>query len=120
MSRWLQYCIDKAKELPYQRREARVYAVILDKRGRLVSESSNSYSKTHTKQAEFAEKVGLPDKIFGHAELIASIKDKNKRGVKVVVARVDSLGNPCNSAPCKICSRAIKEHGGIKSVEFSI
>lgn len=119
MDRWMSYCLERAKSLPYKQRESRVYAVVLDKKDRLVSESANSYKKTHPEQARLAALVGLPDKIFGHAELIALQKDRDQRGQKIVVARVDAMGNACYACPCPICSAAIREHGGIRSIVFS-
>ncbi|MNR48134.1 hypothetical protein D3C85_1673320 [compost metagenome] len=93
--------------------------MVLDKKNRLVSESSNSYRKTHPKQAELAKLVGLPDKIFGHAELIALQKDRDRKGQKIIVARVNSKGHACYACPCPICAAAIQQHGGIRSVIFS-
>ena len=118
--KWLNYCLDMARKIPYRSREARVYAVVVDRKGKLVSESGNSYKKTHPKQAELAKKVGLPEKIFGHAELLALQKDRDKRGRRLIVGRVDSKGRSCYACPCPICSEAIQQHGGIESVNFSV
>lgn len=119
LDRWLGYCVEKARCLPYTYPETRVYAVVLDKRGRIVSESSNSYTKTHPRQAMLASFVGLPHKIYGHAELLALNKDKRLQGRTLVVARVDSTGTARNANPCPICRHAINTHGKIKTVKFS-
>ena len=50
-----------------------------DKKGNLLSEAMNSYKKTHPLQAYFAEKVGLPDKVFLHAEIAAILKAGKKK-----------------------------------------
>ena len=115
----LNYCIKKASELPCKKRHSRHYAVLVNKKGHIVAESANSYSCTHTKQFYYAKRAGRPEAISLHAELACLLKDRNKKGVKLYVARVNSVGNPCYSAPCEICQLAISEHSNIKSVEYT-
>jgi tRNA(Arg) A34 adenosine deaminase TadA len=96
-----------------------ITAIIYDKRGRVLSIGKNSYVKTHTKQAYYAEKAGLPDKIFLHAEIHAIVKCRDiKKAHKISVMRFDKKGNPLNSKPCPVCESAIKE-SGIKIVEHT-
>lgn len=105
--------------MPFVKDQKRLYAVVTDKRNRIISEGSNSYIKTHPIQSRAAKQVGLDNKIYCHAELVALIRSKGK-GNKLHVARVDSKGTPCNAAPCLICQQLIKEHGNIHSVEFTV
>lgn len=114
----LDYCIEKAKQIPYVKGQYRLYSVITDKRGRIVSESANSYCTTHPKQFYAAKKVGKPLKQFLHAESAALIKSKG-RGCKLYVARVLSDGTPADAMPCIVCRQMLKLHGGIKSVEYT-
>lgn len=114
----LDYCIQRASELPFESGRKRLYAVITDKRGRIISEAANSYDCSHPKQARLAKRAGLGDKVFLHAEMCAIIRSRGK-GVNLYVARVDSKGNPVLAEPCKICYLGIEEHGSIKSVEFT-
>lgn len=51
-----------------------VTAIIFDKRGRPLSIGQNSYIKTHPLQLKMAEKVGLPEKKFIHAEIQSIVK----------------------------------------------
>lgn len=113
----LEYCIEKCREIPYKRGYQRHYSVVVDKRGRLISEASNSYTKTHTIMAKTSKRLGL-DKEYCHAECLAIIRAKGK-GYKIFIARVDSRGEPCYSAPCPVCGVLIKE-AGFKSVEFTV
>lgn len=84
-----------------------------------MSIGKNSYIKTHPRQAYYAEKVGLPSKIFLHAEIHAIVKCKNiEKAHKIVVLRFDSTGNPVNAKPCPVCESAIKETG-IKVIEHT-
>ena len=96
-----------------------ITAFIYDKRGKVLSVGKNSYVKTHPLQHKHAEKVGLPDKIFLHAEIhaIARCKHLNKAH-KIVVMRFDKSGNPSNAKPCPVCRSAI-EATGIKIVEHT-
>lgn len=103
----------KAASLPYEKGKQRVYALCLDKRGRVVSEGANSYIKTHPMQAEYAEKAGKPDKAFLHAEMLALVR-AYRMGVDVhtiVVGRVGASGEALPSLPCEICQLALTEAG---------
>ena len=113
----LQYCIEKASELPYKRSESRHYSVVVNKRGKIVGEAANSYTKTHTIMAKTSKRLGL-EKEYCHAECLAIVRARGK-GHKIYIARVDSRGNACYSAPCPVCAVLIKE-AGIKVVEFSV
>ncbi len=115
----LQYCVEKARELPYSKGQFRLYAVIIDKKGRIIAESANSYTCTHPKQYRVAKRLGKPLKTFLHAESAVLIKSRGK-GSKLIVARVLADGSPANASPCNICQAMIKLHGSIKSVEYSV
>lgn len=119
----IDYCLEKASLLPVSEYRQRHYAVAQDYKGRIIAESPNSFSKTHTVQAQYARKVGRPDAIYLHAEMAVLIKCANlgrsKDVHKIVVARVDKKGGSTYSCPCKICSLAIKEFG-VRAIEFSV
>jgi len=97
-----------------------ISATVYDKRGRILSTAVNSYSKTHPEQKRLAVKVGLPEKEFGHAEVISIIRAL-KVGVpySIKVERYGKTGNPLNAEPCPICKLMIKE-SGIKFVTHTV
>lgn len=97
-----------------ERRKYRVVAVALDKKGRVLSMRANDYKCTHPLQKYFAEQAGSPESIFLHAEIATLIAAK-KEVHTLLVARVDSKGNPVSAKPCPICSKAI-EAFGVKNV----
>ena len=97
----------------------RVAAIILDKKDRIVSWGVNSYSQTHPIMAKYAKVCGNDLKVFIHAEVSALIKSKGK-GYKIFVCRIDNSDRVCIAKPCPICEMAIKEHGGIKVIEYTI
>ena len=113
----LDYCVEKAREATQEGR-VRVYAAIVDSKGRLLAEASNSYTKSHPKQAEFARRAGLGDKIFLHAEIAALVRLRTNSAAKMYIARVDVFGNPLPARPCDICQLAIQE-SSIYSVEYT-
>ena len=85
-----------------------VTAIIFDKRGRPLSFGQNSYHKTHPLQLKMAEKVGLPEKKFIHAEISTIVRCKDlSKAHKIVVMRYNKDGEPVNAKPCKICEQAI-------------
>lgn len=114
----IEYCRKKACEIPHKKGKFRHYAVVLDKKGRIVSEGRNSYVKTHTHMHKASRKLGL-EKDFLHAEVAALLKSKGV-GVKLVVVRVDCNGELMYSKPCPVCELLISEAEHIESVEYSI
>lgn len=96
-----------------------ITATIYDKRGRILSEGVNSYTKTHPKQAEYAKRMGDPDRIFLHAEIAALVKCNRGIPYKIKIVRKLKNGQLGLAKPCPICNAAIKE-AGIKFVEYSI
>lgn len=93
-------------------------AIALDKSGKVLSTSFNSYRKTHPMQAKYANIAGQPEKHFLHAEIGALVKAK-AQVYTLVVARIDKNGKVKNAKPCPICQLAIKAHG-VNHVEYSI
>lgn len=88
-----------------------------DRKGNLLSEGVNSYKKTHPLQAYFAEKVGMPDKVFLHAEIAAILKAGKRKIHRLEVERISQkTGRPLNSRPCPVCQEAIKAFGIIEVV----
>lgn len=92
------------------RRRYRILAVALDKKGKVLAMRTNDYSCTHPLQKYFAEQVGLPESIYLHAE-IATIIAARKMIHTLLIARVDSYGNPVPAKPCRICMKAIEAYG---------
>lgn len=108
----------KARELPYKRGKQRVYALCLDKRGRIVSEGANSYVKTHPIQKRYGARLGNPRKEYLHAEMCALIRayrngeDAGASNVRtIVVGRVGGTGKELPSKPCAVCQLALEEAG---------
>ena len=84
-------------------------AVIYDRKGRILSKGENDYCKSHPRQANYAIKVGMPQKIFLHAEIDAIIKCKHiDRAYKIFIGRFGKDGRPLPAGPCPICIEAIK------------
>jgi len=96
-----------------------ITAIIYDKRGKVLSIGKNSYVKTHPYQAKCAQRVGLPDKQFLHAEIHAIVRCRRlEKAHRIVVMRFDSEGGEKNAKPCPVCQSAI-EAAGIKIVEHT-
>jgi deoxycytidylate deaminase len=114
----LDYCIQEARKLPRVKDQQRHYAVVVDGKGRVISEGTNSYIKTHTMMHKASRKLGL-EKDFCHAEQLALSRARG-RGCKLIVVRIDAKAQPCYSEPCPVCKLLIKEAGHIKAVEFTV
>lgn len=88
-----------------------ILAKAYDKRGRMLSSATNSYTKSHPLQAYIAAKVGMPECKFLHAEILALLRAKGKHVHKLTIERFDAKGLPILAAPCPICREAIKMFG---------
>lgn len=88
-----------------------VIACALDKRGKRIAMRTNDYVCSHPLQKYFAEKVGKPEAIYLHAEIATLIACKQKQVHTLIIARINSKGEPVLAAPCPICQEAIKAFG---------
>jgi deoxycytidylate deaminase len=101
------------------KRRYNIKATAYDKKNRVIAVGFNNYGKTHTFQAQCAEKVGEPYKQYLHAEISAIIKSKGKKIHTLKIERYDHEGNPKTAAPCSVCQLAIKE-AGIRWVNYTV
>ena len=108
----LNRAIKKASEIKDQKQ--RIYAIICDKKGTILSYGENSYTRTHPKQCWYAKKVGMVNRIFIHAEISALVNCR-KQGHTIYIARLDKKNRPLPCDPCPICKMAISE-AGIKEI----
>lgn len=96
-----------------------ITAMIMDRRGKVMSVGQNSYIKTHPLQAKHAKKTGMPEKMFLHAEIHAITKCRDlRKAYKIFVSRYNKNGEPVLAKPCPVCISAIKA-SGIKYVEHT-
>lgn len=96
-----------------------ITATIIDKRGRILSQAQNNYTKSHPYQRRLACSVGQPDRIFLHAEIAALIKLRKGIPYHIKVERYTKDGQPANAKPCAVCEQAIKL-AGIHHVEYTL
>lgn len=109
-----------AMTIPYEKGKHRVYAIISDKKGRILSESPNMYNKSSPVMKKFAELVGEKNRIFWHAECRAIYRiPRGQKPFKISIARINQKGQLLPSAPCIVCENAIR-NSGIKVVEYHI
>ena len=90
---------------------------LLLSRSRVVMAATNLENKSHPVQARFANKAGLREKIYLHAEIAALIKCKEQAD-SIVVARVNCFNDLRMAKPCPICQLALRE-AGINKVYYS-
>lgn len=85
-----------------------IKAIIYDRKGRILSIGENSYEKSHTLMAHHSKKVGLPHKIFLHAEVAAIVKCKDlSKAYKISVFRYNNQGKTLLAKPCICCQSAL-------------
>lgn len=106
----LNRCIKKATQLEHKKQ--RIYAIITDKKGKILSSGTNSYSKSNPLQAYYCELATKEKyKIYIHAELEALVRLKGRKAEKIFVARVNRKNEPRPCHPCPICSMALRDAG---------
>lgn len=116
----IELAISKANEIPYIKGQYRHFAMVLDKRNRVISSSANSYVKTSPRAFKAASKVGRPEAVYLHAEMRALYLDKRRKGVKLIVVRVGAKGESLYSEPCSICKTILQDFPNIKTIEYSV
>lgn len=87
-------------------------------RNKLIAVGINDYKKSHPLMHRLAQKVGLPKKIFLHAEVLALLRCKEQVPTKVTVERYNQDGEMALAKPCPICMEAMKLWG-VKQVEYT-
>lgn len=115
MDKILKLATKIAKELTENK--YKICAVITDRRGKILSIGTNSYSKTSPTQARFAKLAGQDARVYLHAEIDALTKCRGKASM-IYVVRGNNAGQPRPAKPCPICAGAIKEMG-IKNVIYT-
>lgn len=105
--------IATAKSSPSKKQ---VGALLLNKNKVIVS-ATNLETKSHPLQAKFAERVGLKEKIYLHAEIAALVKCRDEADT-IIVARVNPQGKLRMARPCPICELALKE-AGITNIHYT-
>lgn len=94
------------------RKQYHIKATVYDKRGRVLSTASNSYTKTHPLQAYYGALTGKPEATYLHAEIAAMIRCREPdRMYRIVIERYDHKGDPILAAPCPACTAAIDDTG---------
>lgn len=97
-----------------------ITAIIYDKRGQVLSIGQNSYEKTHPLMLKYGKKVGMPERIFLHAEIAAITRCQDiKKAHRMLITRYTKDGLPALAKPCPICDSAIRKTG-IKVVDYTV
>lgn len=100
------------------RKKYSITAKTYDKRGRLIASAENNYRKTHPLMLHFASKVGMCEKIYLHAEVLALIRSGEREVDHMVIERYNSDGSPALAKPCPVCTEAIKAFG-VKQIFYT-
>lgn len=96
----------------------KIKATAFDRKGNPIAKGENSYTKSHPLMLHFAEKVGLHQKIFLHAEVQALLRCGDKVPHRLLVERYNADGTPAMVRPCPVCQEAIKAFG-VKLVQYT-
>jgi tRNA(Arg) A34 adenosine deaminase TadA len=98
-----------------------VRAEVYDRHGNQLATAYNSYVKTHPRQKRLAQRVGMPQKQYLHAEVSAIIRalKTHKAPYRICISRRSvKTGKIGLAKPCPICDLAIQE-AGIQIVEYT-
>lgn len=123
MNKELEKLIDELRLMPKMEQVGTfkrflVIARALDKKGRILSTRTNSYTQTHPVQKKFAIKAGRELKEFLHAEISTLLAARGLEVHTLLIARINKEGIPVPAKPCPVCELAIKEYG-VKKVIYT-
>jgi tRNA(Arg) A34 adenosine deaminase TadA len=86
-----------------------ITAIIYDKKGRILSLGQNSYEKTHPMMLKYGKQVGMPERIYLHAEISAITRCPDiRKAHRMLITRYTKDGIAALAKPCPICESAIK------------
>ncbi len=106
----------KLSALETTKYQHKIGAIILSKKGNVLSVGFNSYVKTHPRQYHYNRKIN-PTRVFLHAEIDALVKCRDKPHT-MIISRMGKDGKTRLSRPCKGCFNAIKDVG-VQKVFFT-
>ncbi len=113
----LKLAVEVAEMSPSRKK---VGAVLYNSKRRVITTAVNNDYKSHPRQAWWAQRVGLDEKIYLHAEMACLIKAREAADTIVVVRLGGHDGKSLrNSKPCPICEPALR-YAGIKHVYYSV
>ncbi len=113
----LKLAVEVAEMSPSRKK---VGAVLYNSRRRVITTAVNNDYKSHPRQAWWAQRVGLDEKIYLHAEMACLIKAREAADTIVVVRLGGHDGNSLRQArPCPVCEPALR-YAGIKHVYYSV
>ena len=102
------------------RQKQTITAIIYDKKGRVLSIGQNDYEKTHPMMLKYGKKVGMPERIYLHAEIAAITRCADmKKAHRMLITRFTKDGKPALAKPCPICESAIKATN-IQIVDYTV
>ena len=97
-----------------------ITATIYDRKGRMLTQAENNYTRTHPIQARFAKDAKQPFRIYLHAEIAALVKlKKGDRPESIHIERKAKDGTYALAAPCPVC-RAALAHWGINKISYTV
>jgi deoxycytidylate deaminase len=101
------------------RKRYEIIATVFDKRGRVIGNGVNQYSKSHPLFKKFAIEAGeSPEKIYIHAEFAACISAGKKEIHSILIQRFHNNGEMANAFPCKTCQTMLKAFG-VKIIRYT-
>ena len=113
----LKLAVEVAEMSPSRKR---VGAVLYNSKRRVITTAVNNDYKSHPRQAWWAQRVGLDEKIYLHAEMACLIKAREAADTIVVVRLGGHDGKSLRqSRPCPVCEPALR-YAGIKHVYYSV
>ena len=100
------------------RKKYLIKATTFDKRGVPIATGINDYKKSSPIMKQLAARVGLHDKIYLHAEVLAILRSGDRKISSIYIERYNTDGSPALAKPCPVCQEAIKLWG-IKNVFYT-
>lgn len=118
LSKLRTYLIERKESIIVDDNKYVVGAFAFDSRGMILAKGTNSFVKTHPRQKQLADCVGLEHKIYLHAEVSAIVKSSAKIDTLIVTRILQHTDEIAMARPCPVCCEAIRQ-AGIKKVYFT-
>lgn len=119
----IQWCAQRASQIPYIKGYERVYSCILNHKGKMIAHGANEYSRSHPTQKAYSVKAGMSEsRIYLHSEVrtIVQAAKLKPKDCTLIVARVNRVGEILDSCPCLSCRMLIADVEFITSVQYGV
>lgn len=108
IDRMMNYVIERSK-LHSSGGRVNIWSAAYDKRGRLIAQAGNDYTRSHSVMSRLGKRVGNPERVCLHSEVLTILRSRGRIIDSLYIARTKRTGEIGLAKPCPSCQAYIEE-----------